>query len=152
MKKEYVSIEKMQKIVFSLLAETRESFRDNKNSSFLDDNFSDEALEEKAREMTDEFNEEMVEYLHHKDHSICGNFNNIEYDYNLFRNGEVAYNLPLFNDMVKRLDANCVDEQTKRDRDFLNDWFFETFGTFGIKYNFEDEISEMQYEYEEMAV
>lgn len=31
------------------------------------------------------------------------------------------------------------------DRDFLVDWFFETFGTWGISYNFQSNISEFLY-------
>ena len=146
---EYINVEAMRTNLFELLKGVRESFRDDENSSFLDDNFSDDYLDEISWEKAEEFNSDMKKYLHQKDHKICGNFNNIEYDYNLFRYGEVASNLPLLNDMINRLDHNCQDEQTKKDRDFLNGWIFETYGTFGITYNFGDEISERQYEYEE---
>lgn len=36
-------------------------------------------------------------------------------------------------------------KQANEDRDFLVDWFFETFGTFGISYNFQSDISEALY-------
>ena len=33
-------------------------------------------------------------------------------------------------------------EQSTKDRKWVVEWYFQTFGTFGIKYNFQDEISE----------
>ena len=52
---------------------------------------------------------------------------------------------PLVNAMIARLDAGEDSEQANEDRDFLVDWFFETFGTWGISYNFQSNISEFLY-------
>lgn len=41
-----------------------------------------------------------------------------------------------------RLDAGANDAQTIADRDFLTAWFWETCGTFGVKYNFNEKPSE----------
>ena len=89
----------------------------------------------------------MCSYLHKKDTRIYGNFNNVNYDYNKFRNGKVAWNDNLLKGLVERLDNNAQDEQTKKDRHWLVDWFFETFGTFGIRYNFDSEMSDAIYNY-----
>jgi hypothetical protein len=47
--------------------------------------------------------------------------------------------------MIARLDAGEDSKQANEDRDFLVDWFFETFGTHGISYNFQSDISEYLY-------
>ena len=73
----------------------------------------------------------MKKYLHNPDHRICGNFNNIDYDYPYHIYGEVTYDTPLVNAMIARLDAGEDSEQANEDRDFLVDWFFETFWNMG---------------------
>ena len=94
----------------------------------------------------------MERYLHKKDHAIPGNFNDIDYDYPHHINGEFEYDDDLVRDLIKRLDERDMSERTKSDRLWLNDWFFDTFGTFGIRYNFKETMSaaieENQYEME----
>lgn len=109
------------------------------------ENFSDKHLEDKSNEMAWQFNSDMKKYLHNPDHRICGNFNNIDYDYPYHIYGEVTYDTPLVNAMIARLDAGEDSEQANEDRNFLVDWFFETFGTHGISYNFQSDISEYLY-------
>ncbi len=47
--------------------------------------------------------------------------------------------------MIARLDDNEDSKLANEDRNFLVDWLFETFGTWGISYNFQNEISETLY-------
>ena len=72
-------------------------------------------------------------YLHAKDKSIMGNFCNLEFDYCNHITGESNYNENLMNDLVNRLDNEDDSEQTKLDRDYLNEWCSETFGIDGIR-------------------
>jgi hypothetical protein len=51
--------------------------------------------------------------------------------------------------MVARLDAAEDSKQADEDRAYLMDWYFKAFGTFGIKYNFQDTLSEIVYMREE---
>jgi len=145
---DYVNVEEMQATLFELLKGTREEIRNDETERTIDNNFDDDYLNEYAFELASTINSEMKIYLHQKDHHIVGNFNNIEYDYYKFRTSENGYNDFLFNDMIYRLDNNEQGEQSKKDREFLNDWFFETNGTSGIKYNFEIDIYELLYEHE----
>jgi len=140
--KDYINVEAMQVTLFELLKETREGMRNAETERTIDNNFDDDYLNESAFELASSINSEMKAYLHQKDHHIVGNFNNIEYGYNKFRTGEGCGNNALLDDMIARLDNNDQGEQSKKDRDFLNDWYFETNGTFGITYNFESEISD----------
>lgn len=43
---------------------------------------------------------------------------------------------------------NAYDEQTNDDRRWLVDWLFEAFGTYGLRYNFQEKLNEELYEYE----
>jgi len=137
---DYINVEKMQVAVFELLKDTREKMRDDENTARIDDCVSDDFINEEAFEIASSINSDMKAYLHQKDHEIQGNFNNIENNYYKFRKGEYGWNEALLNDMIARLDNNRQDEQTQKDREFLSDWYFETFGTFGITYNFGNTI------------
>lgn len=145
--KEYIDINYMAQSVLQIFKDERDGFKDGNNNTFLDENYSDEYLENRAYDMANSWNNDMCSYLHKKDTRIYGNFNNVNYDYNKFRNGKVAWNDNLLKGLVERLDNNAQDEQTKADRRWLVDWFFETFGTFGIRYNFDSEMSDAIYNY-----
>lgn len=147
--KDYINVDKMADSVFEILKNARDDFKDGEIDGFLDDNYDDDYLHERALEQAIEWNDDMKKYLHMKDHRILGNFNNIEYDYPHHINGEYEYDTPLVNDLIKRLDEGKDDEQTNEDRDWLVDWFFDTFGTYGIKYNFQSEMSDNIYDYKQ---
>lgn len=134
--KDYINVDKMAASVFEILKDARDNFKDGDIDGFLDDNYNDDYLHERALEQAIEWNDDVKKYLHMKDHRILGNLNNIEYDF------------PHLNDLLKRLDEGKDDEQTNEVRDWLVDWFFDTFGTYGITYNFQSEMSDNIYEYE----
>ena len=127
--KKYINIDNMATRLCQILIDARESMVDDENKDFIMENFSDEYLEDYSNVMAWKFNSDMKKYLHNPDHRICGNFNNIDYDYPYHIYGEVTYDTPLVNAMVARLDAGEDSEQANEDRDFLDDWFFETFCT-----------------------
>jgi len=139
---DYINVKEMQKILFEILKETREKMRNSETERIIDDIYDDDYLNALSSELANTINLEMKIYLHKTDHNILGNFNNIEYDYYKFRKGKSGYDDILLNDMIERLDNNDEGEQAKKDRVFLNNWYFKTNGTFGITYNFESEISD----------
>ena len=143
--KRYINIDNMAARLYQVLKDARESMIDDENKFFIMESFSDELLEEESYEMAWRFNSNMKEYLHNPDHRLCGNFNNIDYDYPYHIYGKVTYDVPLVNAMIARLDDNEDSKLANEDRNFLVDWLFETFGTWGISYNFQDEISETLY-------
>ena len=143
--KKYINIDNMATRLCQILKDARESMVDDEKKDFIMENFSDEYLEDYSNVMAWQFNSDMKKYLHNPDHRICGNFNNIDYDYPYHIYGEVTYDTPLVNAMIARLDAGEDSEQANEDRNFLVDWFFETFGTHGISYNFQSNISEYLY-------
>lgn len=143
---QYINCELMQKELEDILNEELKSY---KEYSYLEDI----GVYEYAENLVQSFNSDMGKYLNSSDHKISGNFNNIDYDYPSFREGDGPhYNQKLVDDMVNRLNNNDDSEQSQKDRDFLVDWFFETFGTFGITYNFDNYLGEIIYANEEEEI
>ncbi len=111
----------------------------------LHDNY-DDYVEEYAAASAESIIADMDRYIHQPDKTILGNFNKIDRDWN-------SKHEQSFDDMVKSVDNETISEQ---ELDYVQewcfDWFLDTFGTFGLKYNFESSISEneMEYEYEEI--
>lgn len=147
----YINIERMTDELFGILKDARDSltYENDGEHGFIMEQYSDDLLNERASDMAYEFNRDMGEYLNASDHKIYGNFNNIDYDYPAFRTGNVEYDFDMVKDMIARLNNQDMSEQSVKDRDFLVDWFFETFGTFGISYNFTNEISDTCYQYQQ---
>lgn len=90
---------------------------------------------------------------------MIGNFANIEEDYPAHITGTYwssEYDgddyFRLFPQMVARLDAAEDSEQANEDREYLEEWYFYAFGTFGIKYNFSNDLNEIAYMLEEECV
>lgn len=144
----YLNVNRLQGELLAIYKEERDGWIDEWNREFLMCEFSDENLEELAVEKAHEFNDDMRKYLNMSDHKIVGNFNNIDYDYPAHINGVIGYDSSLVNAMIVRLNAGEQSEQANADRDWLVDWFWETFGSWNIRYNFTDCIAERLYEFE----
>lgn len=150
--RDYIDIDAMHDTLFEMFKEERENYGDDEYRDVIESEFDDERLSEEAIELAFQINTDMKRYLHKKDHAIFGNFNNIDYDYPRHINGEFEYDDDLVKDLIKRLDERDMSDRTKSDRLWLNDWFFYTFGTFGIRYNFDETMSAAIEEHErEMA-
>lgn len=123
----------------------------------------EEYIEEFAAENARRFVSDMRKYVHQNDTEIVGNFNNIRNDWDYIKesflvakdeNSEAVEIKPFgkFDDMVKGMDdGTLTDEQIWMVQQWCEEWFFETFGTWGLKYNFQNFICELEYE-EEMEV
>lgn len=144
----YLNVDRLYKELLAIYKEERDGWLEENNRDFLMDEFSDETLEEWAIEKACEFNDDMCKYLNMNDHAIMGNFNNIDYDYPKHINGQCGYDRPLVNSMITRLNDGEQSEQADSDRDWLVDWFWETFGSWAIRRNFNDCVAEVVYEFE----
>lgn len=150
--KDYIDVDAMYDELLEIFKEERDSYGDGKYRDVIESEFNDDRLSEEAIELAFQINTDMKHYLHNKEHAILGNFNNVDYDYPRHINGEFEYDDDLVKDLIKRLDERDMSERTKSDRLWLNDWFFYTFGTFGIRYNFDETMSAAIEEHErEMA-
>lgn len=146
--KDYIDVDAMHDTLFEMFKEERDNYGEDEYRDVIESEFDDDRLSEEAIELAFQINTDMERYLHKKDHAIPGNFNNIDYDYPHHINGEFEYDDDLVNDLIKRLDERDMSEQTKSDRLWLNDWLFDTFGTFGIRYNFKEMMSAAVEEHE----
>ena len=136
--KEYMNVAELRNDIKELFEEVISSYEDDKYfvfTSWANEDFVEEMIDFH----TNQINSDMCNYMHRDDTRIDGNFNNIRRDYE--REHEGCY----YSDLVRRLDEGLQDEQTNEDRDWVNGWFWSTYGTFGIKYNLETEICEDLY-------
>ncbi len=148
--KDYIDIDAMHDALLEMFKEERDNYGEDEYRDVIESEFDDDRLSEEAIELAFQINTDMERYLHKKDHAIPGNFNNIDYDYPHHVNGEFEYDDDLVNGLIKRLDERDMSDRTKSDRLWLNDWLFDTFGTFGIRYNFRETMSAAieEHEYE----
>lgn len=131
--------EDVEKIINEVLSDYTEA-EQNTIHDYID-------IEDYINNIVYDINEDMNKYLHSKDHNLTGNFNNIDYDYP-YENGFTpyrAYDRECVMEMVLRLDNNLQDERSNEDRDYLTSWFWQTFGTFSLKYNFRNECNDILY-------
>lgn len=149
----YLDTDKLFEDLIAMLQDERDNYC--KDSDLHGWYYDDEQIEEYVGYLVDDFNRSMKKYLH-GEHSISGNFNNIEYDYDkcLFdvSNGkygkdEIGYNCKGVEEMTARLDNGEDNELVEFERKALLSWFWETFGSCGIRYNFNEHLSSDYYDY-----
>lgn len=148
MEKHFLNFDRLFNELLQLYKDARDKWLDDNNRDFLMNEVSDDFLEEMTWKKAVELDRDMGKYLNMKDHKICGNFNNVDYDYPYHINGKVEYDTPLVNAMIARLNAGEQSEQADADRDWLVDWFWETFGSWGLTYNFDSWVADLLYEFE----
>ena len=159
--KDYINREKMEEELLEVLKEKMENFGDMDDEfmnevkyDMRDDNYYE--LRGYVSNLVDSFNRDMRNYVHEKDTSIWGNFKNIRWNFDDYC--PIAKTMS-FDEIVSRLDNGEHSELTEKFLDWVNDWFFDAFGTWGICYNFGDYLTDLscikeeeECEYEEEAV
>ena len=158
---DYIGVESFAKVIESLYRECLEYFD---NAEDLEEYIADifgKNIQGLALEFTLKANREMKKYLHLPSQRMPGNFSDLRMDYPNHRTGtfwaseyegSVSEYLNLYPDMVARLDAEEDSEQAKEDRAYLEEWYFKSFGTFGITYNFSNDLAEIAYSLEHECV
>lgn len=155
---DYIGVDAFAEEIESLYREALDGYENKEEiEEYISDSFGDNYIHTLAVEFAIKQNEDMKKYLHMNSHRMDGNFANIEEDYPKYRTGTFLPSeydgddyFDLFPEMVKRLDAAEDSERANDDREYLSSWYFYAFGTFGIKYNFESDLSEISDTLEEM--
>ena len=99
--------------------------------------------------------ESMRKYVHLKNTRMEGNLCNIREDWEYTPEfiGSEVQTWGKFDDMVKSMDDETISvDVCMKVQTWCMDWYFRAFGTFGLKYNFQSYISELEYEEECCAV
>lgn len=158
---DYIGVESFAKTIENLYRECLDNYDNAEDmEEYIADVF-EKNIQSLAWDFTLEANREMKNYLHRKSQHMDGNFADLSMDYPKHRtgtfwvseyDGPVAEYFSLYPDMVARLDAAEDSEQADKDREYLEEWYFYAFGTFGIKYNFSNELEEIHYMMEEESV
>lgn len=153
---DYIGCKSFAKVIENLYRECLEEFDDAEDlEEYIADVF-EKNIQSLAWEFTLKVNREMKKYLHLNDQHMNGNFANLYNDYprhvtGVFwatdYDGDDYYDF--YPQMVARLDAAEDSEQADKDREYLEEWYFEAFGTYNIKYNFSNELEEIHSTMEE---
>ena len=144
----YMDMNKLQSQVAEIYKDVRDNFIDDDNEDFLTTEIDDDFIDEFAFDTAERINNEMCEYLNSNYHNLPDRLNNIDYDYTEHITGVYSHKRDLVNAMISRLNAGENSEQANKDRDYLLDWFWDTYGSYGLRYNFGDYLNERLYEYE----
>ena len=149
---DYIGVASFAKTIDELYRECLEKFD---NAEDMEEYIADccgKNIQNLAWDFTLEANREMKKYLHLPDQHMNGNFADLSMDYPKHRTGAfwvseyegpVAEYFNLSPQMVARLDAAEDSEQANEDREYLEEWYFEAFGTYNIQYNFSNELEEI---------
>lgn len=149
---DYIGVASFAKTIEELYRECLEKFDDAEDMEEYISDFYGKNIKSMAWDFTLEANREMKKYLHLPDQHMDGNFADLSMDYpkhitGIFwvseYDGPVAEYFNLYPQMVARLDAAEDSEQANEDRAYLEEWYFEAFGTYNIKYNFSNELEEI---------
>lgn len=103
-------------------------------------------VEDYAYITTESTCKDMDEYVHRKDTKMWGNFANIRQDWNITKNFVESEVEPWgdFDDIIKSIDDNTIcKEDLEKFQTWALDWFFTAFGTYNLKYNFNNFIYEI---------
>lgn len=149
---DYIGVASFAKTIEELYRQCLENFDDAEDIEEYIAGVFEKNIQSLAWEFTIEANREMKKYLHLPDQHMNGNFANLSIDYPKHRtgtfwlyeyDGPVAEYFNLYPQMVARLDAAEDSEQADKDREYLEEWYFEAFGTYNIQYNFSNELEEI---------
>ena len=113
----------------------------------LDDHY-EELIEEWSTQLGFDHERSMRKYCHQGSTRLEGNFCNIreDWDYPGFVESEVEP-WGSFDDIVRSIDDKTISaEDLAKFHQWVEDWFFTAYGTFGIRYNFQEAISEDDYD------
>jgi hypothetical protein len=142
--KDFINYDSMLEVCMNLFTEVVEEFG-------YDKDLWDEEITTYADICAQDAVDSMRKYVHKKDTRMCGNFCNIREDWEYCPEfiGSDVKPLGRFDDVIKSIDDETIsDEDLAKFQTWTMDWYFTAFGTFGLKYNFGEIISEKAYEME----
>lgn len=141
MEKNYLNFENLQEVIAKIY---EEALYDEAEK------YCDE-IEEMSYYTAQETCESMKKYCHQKDTRMSDNLCNIREDWECCPEfiGSEIQPWGCFDDVVKSVDDGTIsDDDLAKFQTWCMDWFFRAFGTWGLKYNFQTYISELEYERE----
>ena len=139
----FMDADSMVEVISNLYRGVVDSFE----NTTLDCLYDDDRIEEEASCLVSKLNDDMDKYIvdgiNSGDFSICGNFNNLERDYRTKQGKDLNNIVMLF------VENEELTEEMKDFQAYVQNWFFDTVGTFGIKYNFSNKLCDYLSYYEE---
>jgi len=93
--------------------------------------------------------DDMRKYVHLKNTRMIGNFANIREDWDYIKDFVRSEVEPFgkFDDVIESIDnATISEEDLAKFQEWCLDWYYTAFGTFGIKYEIQSIVADMEYE------
>lgn len=140
----FMDIDKMRETLIELYNEELDSFG-------IERELYEDEVEEYAEFYAIEYEESMFKYCHFEDTSMMGNFANIRQDWDYIPDfvGSEVKPWGRFDEIIKSIDEKTISEEDlAKFHIWAEDWFFTAFGTYNIKYNFGNHISDLEYQRE----
>lgn len=132
----FIAFDELMESIAEIYRDTRADFR---AVSICDD----DTINEMAFYAASDIEADMRKYLHQRDTSIWGNFNNISWNYPREHDGAS------FRDVVAKIEEGTLPAaEYEKWSEWLLNWFYETFGTYGLSYNFGDFLTDEICEWE----
>lgn len=100
-------------------------------------------MEDYAYHLTNSIADDMKKYIDSGKYSISGNFNNIKTDY---ENEHKGVSFERVVDSIRNGVSNGATEEFKN---WSENWFWQTFGTYNIQYKFADAANEFLDEFDQ---
>ena len=122
---DYINREKLHERIVSLLDEVCDTYDFGENGARI---LKDDYVEEYAEYLTNSIADSMRNYVSSGNYSISGNFNNIKRDF------ETEHNGASFDKVIEMIRNGVSNEITEEFKDWSENWFWQTFGTYNIKY------------------
>jgi len=137
----YIDVKRLQDDITKIYLDSFQEFQEEDKEALRSEGFDDDYIKGRARDSAMRLSRDFVKYCHKSDTNILGNFNDITPD------TERRFKVPL-KEVLSQIESNQETEITKAFPGFAVEWFFLTFGTAGLAYNFKDEINERLYQIE----
>ena len=109
----------------------------------LGEDYCKQTAEERAEYLADNHVEAMQSYGHQSDTRQVGNWSNIRQDWNNNYGHSTIEPWGDYDEMVKSMDDETIsDEDKAKVQQWVEDWYWEAYGTRWLRYNFATELSE----------
>ena len=137
---DYINKEKLHQTIVPLLIEVCDTYDfDEQDAAILKDDY----VEDYAYHLTNSIADDMKKYIDSGNYSISGNFNNIKIDF------EAEHKGVSFENVVDAIRHGVSREETEEFKNWSENWFWQTFGTYNIQYKFADAANEFLDEFDQ---
>ena len=148
---DFMNKSELQSSFEDILNETIDQWKENDDKDSLDmaeqgEAWKDDYINDPEWGLVASTMRDMKKYVHRSDTGMSGNFADIRLDW------EREHEDVSLDEVVEMIDNGEINDITNEFRSWSVDWYFRAFGTYNLKYNWgefiSNEVAEMDYERE----